>query len=226
MGRLLTPSEVRAWIRGTQYREALFTDFRHFFLSFLREVGLLEYLDKIEGQRNLGTAANHGSMLKVFASLVAWFERRYYVAGRILVILLEFEQRQPCEPGDYLSTPTLQAGGIEHVLRDLARLCFTPSIASVMTISAPQTLLSSSLLSLLASLGVYFGGSDEDSRNIFVVYLGSIGVCFLAYSISPISQLLSGDSSRGVYETVRENATKYTQRNPNIIATWFPSQQI
>lgn len=77
---------------------------------------------------------------------------------------------------------------------ELLHYCFTPSISSVITISAPQMLLSVSLLSLLLGIGVYLGFmwtrdldiefGRYDSRNIWIVYLVSTVVCVLVYSTS------------------------------------------
>ena len=75
---------------------------------------------------------------------------------------------------------------------------FTPSISSVITISAPRILQSTSLLSLLLELGMYFGfvwtrrldvdAGIDGSRNVLIFYLTALTVCFRIYSVSRLSQ--------------------------------------
>lgn len=72
--------------------------------------------------------------------------------------------------------------------------CFRPAYATVLTLSAPQVLLSTSLFSLLIGIGVYLGFMwtshiDEnfgryDSRNIWIVYLITAVTSVLVYSTS------------------------------------------
>jgi hypothetical protein len=81
-----------------------------------------------------------------------------------------------------------------EVDKETIKHCFTPSVGSVVAISAPQCLLSMSLLNLLLGIGVYLGftwtskldtdAGPHDSRNIMVVYLVSMIFCSLVYSIS------------------------------------------
>jgi hypothetical protein len=81
---------------------------------------------------------------------------------------------------------------------DFMRACFTPSVASVMTMSAPKILLSTSLLTLILGMGVYFGfiwtrdldidAQPGDSRNVMVMYLVSIVTCFMVYLLSGLIQ--------------------------------------
>ena len=59
------------------------------------------------------------------------------------------------EPDDYSPDPS----AIRDTKREVIYHCFTPSVASVITISAPQMLLSSSLAVLLIALAIYFGFS-------------------------------------------------------------------
>lgn len=70
----------------------------------------------------------------------------------------------------------------------------TPSPASTLTVSAPAILLSSSLLFLFVGFGVFFGfmweraldvaAGPDDSRDVFVVYMVSLGVCGLLFASS------------------------------------------
>ncbi|KGQ06801.1 hypothetical protein BBAD15_g7873 [Beauveria bassiana D1-5] len=88
-------------------------------------------------------------------------------------------------------------------VRELTQKYLYPSITSVLTVSTPQMFLSSSLLSLLLGVGVYFGfvwtravdndAGYGDSRNILIVYLVSVMACFRVYSVSQLLQMTSGN---------------------------------
>ncbi len=58
----------------------------------------------------------------------------------------------PSDPDDY--TPD---SSVRDIRSNIIYHCFTPSAACVITIAAPQMLLSSSLAMLLIALGIYFG---------------------------------------------------------------------
>lgn len=69
-----------------------------------------------------------------------------------------------------------------------------PSAASVLTVSAPNMLLSSSLNSFLIGLGIYLGftwirKTDENakannSRDVFITYIVGLAVCYIIYALS------------------------------------------
>ncbi|CAN9363950.1 unnamed protein product [Alternaria alternata] len=79
---------------------------------------------------------------------------------------------------------------------------FMPSAASVLTVSAPNMLLSASLNAFLVGLGVYFGyvwtrNLDESagpsaSRAVFIVYVIGLALC---YGIYALSSLVAADQS-------------------------------
>lgn len=79
---------------------------------------------------------------------------------------------------------------------------FLPSAASVLTVSAPNMLLSASLNAFLVGLGVYFGyvwtrNLDESagpsaSRAVFIVYVVGLALC---YGIYALSSLVAADQS-------------------------------
>lgn len=81
---------------------------------------------------------------------------------------------------------------------ELTKTWFHLCVTAVLTISAPQTLLSSSLISLIVGIGVYFGfiwtraldkdAGHGDSKNVMIVYLVSLIVCFGVYSMSHFLQ--------------------------------------
>ncbi|CAI9631300.1 unnamed protein product [Alternaria burnsii] len=81
--------------------------------------------------------------------------------------------------------------------RSLVRLRRSlPSAASVLTVSAPNMLLSASLNAFLVGLGVYFGyvwtrNLDESagssaSRAVFVVYVIGLALCYVIYAMSDL----------------------------------------
>jgi hypothetical protein len=80
---------------------------------------------------------------------------------------------------------------------------FLPSAASVLTVSAPNMLLSASLNAFLVGLGVYFGyvwtrNLDESagpsaSRAVFIVYVIGLALC---YGIYAMSGLVAADQSQ------------------------------
>lgn len=120
------------------------------------------------------------------------------------------------DPTDYL---TIASNGANISPKTMEQ-CFTPSAASVITMSAPQILLSASLLSLLLAFGMYFGfvwtrhldidiGKDG-SRNVLIFYLITLTICFAVYSVS---RLIQDDDTRTermiLWEYTREFVEKY-----------------
>ncbi|KAH8593000.1 hypothetical protein B0O99DRAFT_516762 [Bisporella sp. PMI_857] len=85
-----------------------------------------------------------------------------------------------------------------YMKQAIIRQCFLPGVASVVSISAPQMLLSASLGALLIGLGIYIGvtwirdldveAGVHDSRNVFITYITTLSVCILVYSISTLIQ--------------------------------------
>ncbi len=69
-----------------------------------------------------------------------------------------------------------------------------PAVSSILTVSAPVMLLSASLNSFLAGFGVYLGlswtqnsndsANADDNRNVFLIYIVGLGVCYGIYAIS------------------------------------------
>jgi len=94
--------------------------------------------------------------------------------------------------------------------------CFTPSVSSVITISAPQILLSASLLALLLALGMYFGFvwtrhldidvGEDGSRNVLISYLITLTLCFTVYSVS---RLIQSDDTRTERDIVSDYMTDF-----------------
>lgn len=75
---------------------------------------------------------------------------------------------------------------------------FLPGVPSVLAVSAPELLMSASLASLIVGLGVYVGfvwhrkldtgAGANDSLGVFIVYIVSITISYLVYSLSIIAQ--------------------------------------
>lgn len=102
---------------------------------------------------------------------------------------------------DDLSSRRVFAAGI------LASLL--PSPASTLTVSAPSVLLSSSLLFLFIGFGIFLGftwhrGLDtfagpDDSRDVFILYMVSLALCYVLYAASD-----SSSHDRPASTTVRD----------------------
>jgi hypothetical protein len=93
------------------------------------------------------------------------------------------------DPDDY--TPDLS--NIEDIKSNIIYHCFTPSVASVLTISAPQMMLKASLGMLLIGLAIYFGflwtrnldtnAGFHDSRNVFITYAAGLAIAVIVYNL-------------------------------------------
>ena len=106
---------------------------------------------------------------------------------------------------------------------------FTPSVAAVITISAPQMLLSASLFSLLIAIGAYFGlvwtqdvshaTGVAGNRNIFIFYLVGVVVGFAVYSVSGIIQNSDARTERTIVQDYCEEWLIQPAKR-RVIATW------
>jgi hypothetical protein len=84
-----------------------------------------------------------------------------------------------------------------------------PAPSSVLIVSAPGVLLSAALYSLLIGFGVYLGcvwvkelnisAGPDDSRNVFIIYLVGLFVCYGVYAVSGLEhEKLASETVRGV----------------------------
>jgi len=104
---------------------------------------------------------------------------------------------------------------------------FLPSAASVLTISAPNMLLSASLNAFLIGLGVYLGfvwtrnldalAGPHDSRDVFITYVISLAVCYGVYSLSGVVvahqiYISESDLIRGEEKTSGDTSTGLRSR--------------
>lgn len=180
MGRLLSPRQIRQWIRGN----IAFPD--------SRQLPPVEYALTIL----------HSSSVRVEDLDLHMLHRE-----------MAFVHDELNEDGGILRrhrfSPTMQS--------------FIPSVASVITVAAPQVLLSTSLIFLLVALGVYFGfvwtsnldtsAGVYDNRNVFIFYLVGLLVCFVVYSLSHLVQEANAVSNFEVLEThYREFLQKHMEK--------------
>ena len=251
LGRLLQAEQVRRWIRGG--RSGIDTArlvpsldlIIYKLINRLEEQSLLEEMSRAaqsraehqarlearphgmeEARPNDQWDATYGESPSSFRGVLrsmALFVL-HGVVGRS-----EFESSDPndFDPNRSLITPTW----IESYQRDLKRAiinqCFTPSASSVITVSAPQMLLSTSLCSLLIGFGVYFGflwtrsldqtAGLDDSRNVFITYITGLIVSGLVYSIS---QLFQDDDKRNERAIMEDYLKEYVENNPEIVRNW------
>jgi hypothetical protein len=129
----------------------------------------------------------------------------------------------PSDPDDF--NPTKRDR--RNLKRSIVHQCFTPSASSVITVSAPQMLLTTSLCSLLIGFGIYFGfrwtrsldqnAGQNDSRNVFITYITSLVVSTLVYSIS---QLFQDDEKRSELAIMEDYLKEYVENNPEIVRNW------
>jgi len=134
-----------------------------------------------------------------------------------------------CEPEDFNPPRGYRA----DVKEALIRSSFIPSISAVVTMAAPQALLSTSLFALLIALGVYLGftwsrnldplAGIHDSRNVFIVYIAGLGVCLMVYSIS---SLVQDQDERSVRSVAKLNCEEWLKSNQATVATWGYQVQI
>lgn len=134
-------------------------------------------------------------------------------------------RRFACDPDECDPQPLLA----DRELRgSVLSCCFRPGIASVLTISAPQALLSVSLISLLVALGIYLGfiwtrdldtnASGSDSRNVFIFYIIGLWLCFFIYSLSSIAQYEEDDLVES--RIIRQAVDGWVRRNPELLQRW------
>jgi hypothetical protein len=128
----------------------------------------------------------------------------------------------PSDPDDY--TP---ASDVTDTRSNIIYHCFTPSAACVITISAPQMLLSSSLVMLLIALAIYFGftwtreldtnAGRNDSRNVFITYIVGLTIAGLVYGVSKLYQ---NDNKRSELQIVEGYVDEYLAKHPEARERW------
>lgn len=151
-----------------------------------------------------------------------WIRGRKQAVNRIFSVQVGFEL-DPCEPDDY----RLKTSDIRDFKMDFERQCFLPSPLSVITLSAPQMLLSGSLCLLLIGLGIYLGkfwirelDSTEpstDARNVFIVYF--VGLYFSG-GMYVVLGWFHGKEERPDSEIIDGYLNEYLASHPHALTRW------
>ncbi|KAE9988365.1 hypothetical protein EG327_003394 [Venturia inaequalis] len=203
MGRLLHPKQVRSWIRGgVGPKEA--PGYISPLLTRTRKDGK----DIVDAK-------------DVDVLLGAWESRTLDLALQIHGIQLDLS---PCDPQDL---DPIHAKMLTTSLLSLRHKCFTPSVASVVMISAPQALLTASLFSLLMAIFIYRGfkriyevnsiyGSYGD-RNVFILFIVGLVLCILVYSTSGLIQDRDAQSEQSTLDCYMGD---WAKRNAKLLSVW------
>ncbi|KFY74581.1 hypothetical protein V499_05402 [Pseudogymnoascus sp. VKM F-103] len=239
LGRLLQAEQVRLWIRGG--RRIMDTGR---LVPSLGEIAQ-KISNKFERQSMIGeqTRAEHQAQLEARLPRtedarpsdqrdLIFLEKFYYYSNLLLGPLARFMIYTavgirldfiPSDPDDFNPTERDR----RNFKRSIISQCFTPSAASVITVSAPQMLLTTSLCSLLIGFGIYFGfrwtksldqtAGLNDSRNVFITYITSLVISILVYSIS---QLFQDDDKRPELAIMEGYLKEYAENNPEIVNKW------
>ncbi|TGO29731.1 hypothetical protein BPAE_0011g00020 [Botrytis paeoniae] len=151
-----------------------------------------------------------------------WIRGRKQAVNRILSMEVGFKL-DPCEPDDY-SPENLD---IRDLKTDFERQCFLPSPLSVITLSAPQVLLSGSLSLLLIGLGIYLGKfwireldptePATDSRNVFILYF--IGLYFSG-GMYVVLGWFHGKDKRSESDIIDGYMNGYLASHPDLLSRW------
>ncbi len=219
LGRLLNAKDVHLWIRGgNRLSETgrLIPSLDDIITRALRYYEVDGHTQYSEQPRSRGHVrfSYTSSFLFGYMKALDW----------ALAILI----RRPfdfvsSDPDDYKP----DVSKIGNLRSDIIYHCFTPCVASVITISAPQMLLSSSLVMFLVALAIYFGflwtrnldqtSGPNDSRNIFITYVAGLAVAAIVYSVS---QLFQNDDKRSERQIVEGYLDEYLANNPEAVTRW------
>lgn len=129
---------------------------------------------------------------------------------------------QPCDP-DELDFSSLDRSSSTAFEYSLMRRCFTPGVIPVISMSAPIILLATSVISAIIAYGIYFGfiwtrnldanAGENDSRNVFIVYIVALVLCIWIYSVSQLVQVNAPGSE---YQIVNNYARRYMEDHPHL----------
>jgi len=121
--------------------------------------------------------------------------------------------------------------GVEHIINEPKSLTdqlhfksilrsLVPTPSSVLTLSAPRLLLSAALKFLLIGLGIYLGflwtkkpdisTAPNDNRNVFMIYLVGLVLCYGVYTLSGLDQ--DERTSATVRTTLARSLAKFQAR--------------
>lgn len=210
IGRLLDGKSIRQWIRGGGDGPSA--------IAVLKGVGSRHWLEVIP------------RMEQVYSDMADLAGKQ----GRYLFSEKKVRSDRKCDPHQFTANDAWTSaaersleGGHSLKKRRLMELSFTPSIAAVMTISAPQILLSVALFALLIALGIYFGftwtrnldanAGIHDSRNVFVFYIVGLAACVFVYSISGVIQ---DEEKTTEYRIVEQYCDDWSIAHEDIVRSW------
>lgn len=218
VGRLLEAKRIRQWIRGGSDTPSLYT--------MLKTVGTRDPANVM-----IKIAIISSDIVELFTSRRPPGDRSNISLSRLSNFEHVRAYETKCDPEEFFlpardgpSRPLEINLSLKQKLMDLS---FTPSVASVITVSAPQILLSVAVFSLLIALGIYFGftwtrnldtnAGPHDSRNVFVFYIVGLGVCIIVYSISGIIQ--DGDK-RTERRIIEQHCNDWLQNHEDCVRGW------
>ena len=201
MGRLLTAKQVRMWIRGGTVSENL---------------RIVPGLDAILSLLGATTG------IRMLENWLGQFR-----SGVLSTVLFESGSTFRCQDSEELYVRTIPIQDPKTLEYTIIRRCFTPSVASVITLSAPQMVLTASLVAFVIALGIYLGftwtreldaeAGIYDSRNVFIMYTVGLGVCISVYSIS---SLIQDQDVRSEHNILKDYLHDYIQKHPQILPTY------
>ncbi|KAI9641689.1 hypothetical protein NHQ30_009545 [Ciborinia camelliae] len=166
------------------------------------------------------------SQQRILGRLLNAQDVRKWIRGPqdLRVFVDEFEnETKCCEPDDYVPG----FSDVRDFKKQFRRQCFVPNPFSVITLSAPQMLLSGSLYLLLVALGIYLGqfwthelDSTErstDAKNVFIMYI--VGL-YLSGGMYAILGWIGNDDNRSDTEIVDGYLNEYLASHPDALARW------
>ena len=213
MGRLLHGHQVRLWIRGgsgTLEHARIVPSLEQLHDSTLAKMKL-KLNARVQGFLSDVEQQDLSTFRPIFYHLLPWN------------ILSSQKRIHPCDPQAF----NAKFSSVTTLKRDLMRYCFTPSVASAVTLSAPQGLLSASLGSLLIALGVYLGSTwirnlddlagSNDTRNVFIMYIVGLSISVLVFSLS---RLIQDEDRRTEVRVIEDFVDAWVRKNVETIQAW------
>jgi hypothetical protein len=240
VGRFLKPQQIRLWIRGGLpnaagnitnggliglYPSTLLAIVLKYF-PHLIPPSVKKRLDTFNGIYRKFITLNLVSFQD--PSRIPFRERYPRIARRLFGVPRSWLPRDPSE----FTVQNLSEEGIKECLQ---HSCFTPSASAVITISAAQILLTSSLFSLLIALGIYFGfiwtrnldtsAGPKESKNVFIMFVTSLGACLVVFLFSRIIQDQDTRTERKILE---DYMAEYVQdpENRDTVSGWGVSYRV
>jgi len=208
LGRLLQAKDVRLWIRGGNQGAA---------------TGRLEQLlDRTIRRLPLDTLPQwlRPNYLQARFPLLA---SSFTAVSFSLRDMLPFSDFSSSGPDDY--APDLSR--TKDIKSDVIYHCFTPSATSVIAISGPQMMLTSSFVMLVTAFAIYFGclwtcnldlhAGKNDNRKVSNTYMMGLGVGWLVFTLS---QLYPDNDKRSKRQVLEGYLEDYLADHPEAAVKW------